>query len=187
MDAIRNKDCYTYEEYCKLGDGIQQELIDGTLVTVNSDDFPEHQSVLIALFKILSTFLDGKAGRVFSAPIKVRLNANDYSETVVQPDILVICDEKKLLNGTEIISPPDLIVEVLSPSSSRHDRITKFKLYNKAAVREYWIVDPIDKTVIVYVLHGNKYAVNAYESKDSVPVNMLDGCVVNLSEVFTDI
>jgi Uma2 family endonuclease len=106
-------------------------------------------------------------------------------DTVFEPDITVVCDRSKLddkgCNGV-----PDLIIEVLSPSSARHDRMVKFSEYQKAGVREYWIVYPETKTVQVCILHGSFYAVTMYADTGAAPVGVLPGCEINLSDVFEE-
>ena len=96
--------------------------------------------------------------RVFVAPFDVRLQIKNEKkdETVVQPDLCIVCDENKLddkgCNGS-----PDLIVEIISPNNSKHDIHTKFNLYQEAGVQEYWIVDPTDKLILIYTLNDRKY------------------------------
>ena len=96
---------------------------------------------------------------------------------------MVFCDESKL-DDKGGIGTPDLAVEVLSPSSVSHDMIKKYNLYMQSGVREYWIVDPEHKTVVVNILEDGGYKGRAYENKEVVPVSVLEGCEVNLAEVF---
>ncbi|MDR0310408.1 MAG: Uma2 family endonuclease, partial [Acidobacteriota bacterium] len=121
------------------------------------------------------------------APFDVRLNADTYDDTVVQPDLLVVCDRSKP-DGKCCVGVPDMIIEILSPSSGRHDKLVKFHLYQKAGVREYWIVDPETKTVQVCILENGKYVTTMYgdTDTDTVPVHVLDGCVIGLKDVFEE-
>ena len=106
-----------------------------------------------------------------------------HFDTVVQPDIVVICDRSKLDDkggkGT-----PDLVIEILSPSSINHDKMIKFNRYLKAGVREYWIVDPDNKTVLVNILKDGQYISNTYGDHDVIPIHALEGCTIHFKYVF---
>ena len=106
-------------------------------------------------------------------------------DTVVQPDLVVICDHSKL-SGTGCVGAPDMVIEILSPSTARNDRTLKFDIYRRSGVREYWIVDPDTKTVSVHVLKSGEYVTRAYTDADSVAVHVLEGCTINLADVFED-
>jgi Uma2 family endonuclease len=131
----------------------------------------------------LSQFLKGKPCKVFPGRVAVRLNAEE--DTVFTPDILVVCDKTKLdrrmCNGA-----PDLVVEILSPSSVRYDKVTKYKKYLAAGVREYWIVDPDKNTLQVNILVDGRYKAIMYSETDVAPVDVLDGCTIDLAEVFAE-
>jgi Uma2 family endonuclease len=103
---------------------------------------------------------------------------------VVEPDIVVVCDSSKLdkqgCNGA-----PDLVIEILSPSTARRDHKLKFRKYLEAGVREYWIVDPDQSMVHTHILEGGRYVTTVYDETDEVPVAVLPGCVIGLGEVFT--
>jgi len=81
---------------------------------------------------------------------------------------------------------PDMVIEILSPSNSRYDKITKFSRYLKAGIIEYWIVDPVAKTLAVHILMDNNYITHIYSEKETAPVNVLKGCIIDLSEVFSN-
>ena len=103
---------------------------------------------------------------------------------MVEPDISVVCDSDKL-DEIGCKGAPDLIIEILSPSTQRHDRVTKFNLYQEAGVREYWIVDPMSRTVQVYVLENGLFrVVESYSAEDEAEVRVLSGCIVSLRDVF---
>ena len=187
MDAaVRKERYYTYDDYCSWEDDQRWELIDGVAYAMAPAPSIGHQSVLVELASQLSTFLLGKPCKVLVAPCDVRLNADAGDDTVVQPDILVVCDESKLQDGRSVVGAPDLMIEILSPSSVKHDKITKLALYQRSGVPEYWIVDPGAATVAVYSLkHGSGYLSRLYDKQDTaVPVEALDGCAVNLAYVF---
>ena len=151
-----------------------------------------HQEISGALFARLYNFLEGKECRAYPAPFGVRLfekagDAPEDVDTLVEPDITVVCDSSKLdrYGGR---GAPGLIVEVLSPSTQRHDRLVKLGLYQRAGVREYWIVSPEEKTVQVMLRDGRGVLLlhEVYGPKDLAKVNVLDGCFIELNRVFPD-
>jgi len=174
---------YTYADYLTWNDNERYELIDGELYMMSPAPVWEHQSVSMSISGQLYDFLRDKPCKVFTAPFDVRLNADTGDDTVLQPDIVVICDPSKL-GGTGCIGAPDMVVEILSPSTAGRDRIVKFQQYLKAGVREYWIVDMDTKTVSVNVLKNGQYVVNKYGEADTVPVHALNGCTISLPDVF---
>jgi len=176
---------YTYADYASWDDENRYELIDGVAFMMSAPSMA-HQTMITEMLRQLANFLRGKQCRVLVAPFDVCLNARgDEDDTVVQPDLLVVCDDSKL-DKKRCNGAPDLIIEIVSPSSSRHDRFRKLNKYLFAGVREYWIVDPDDKILNVHVLENGKYVIGAFGIDDSVPVHVLEGCEINLSEVFAD-
>ncbi len=151
-----------------------------------------HQEISGALFAQLYNFLEGKKCRVYAAPFAVRLFERDGEapedvDTTVQPDISVVCDGDKLdKHGCK--GAPDLVVEILSPSSLRHDRFVKLGLYQRAGVREYWIVDPEYKSVQVFTQDGggSLRISEEYGRGDVARVNVLEGCFIDLGKVFPE-
>ena len=103
----------------------------------------------------------------------------------MEPDISVVCDRSKL-DKYGCKGAPDLIIEILSPSTQRHDQLVKLNLYQRAGVREYWIVDPENKTVRVMVqdANGHLWPHEIYKQEDIAKVGVLDGCFIELSKVF---
>ena len=186
MEALKKeKNYYTYSDYLTWDDDARYELIDGVPYLMSPAPRQEHQEVSMEIAKQLAVFLTGKPCKVFAAPFDVRLNVDKADDTVVQPDILVVCDKSKL-DGKSCNGAPDLVIEILSPSSLKSDRITKFNKYLQAGVREYWIVDPDQKTVDVYTLENGKYFAAVYSDTDVVPVSVLEGCEINLQDVFAE-
>jgi Uma2 family endonuclease len=120
---------------------------------------------------------------VYPAPFDVRLNADTLDDTVVQPDIVVVCDHDKL-NDAGCAGAPDLVIEILSPSTSKYDKTTKFNTYLKHCIREYWILDPETKTLAINLLNDNKYITHIYHEKEKAPVHILESFNIDLSEVF---
>ena len=185
MDALQNDRRYTYADYLTWDDGQRYELIDGMPYALAAPGVA-HQRASIAILLQLGQFLKGHPCQLLSAPFDVRLDADHGDATVVQPDILVVCDRSKLKDGKSCVGAPDLAIEILSPSSEGHDMVVKFNTYLRAGVREYWIVNPGGKTVSVYVLENGRYVSSAYGETDMVPVHILEGCAIQLSDVFAE-
>ena len=186
MEAMRQEDRrYTYADYCTWDDGKRYELIDGVVRAMSPAPSWWHQEISSRLHGQLYVFLRNKTCKVFAAPFDVRLSADNKDDTVVQPDLVVICDHSKL-SGTGCVGAPDFIIEILSPSTLRVDRADKLLLYQHAGVREYWIADPDAKTVHAHILEGGRYFVTCFASPDSAPVSVLGGCMIDLSEVFAE-
>jgi Uma2 family endonuclease len=131
------------------------------------------------------SFLSGKLCKVYPAPFDVRLfyEEDESDDTVVQPDIMVICDEEK--RGYEgCRGAPDLVVEILSPSNTAIEMERKLKLYWEAGVREYWVVDPVNKGLTVYLFSNGAITTAAYGSTGVVPASILPGLEITLEEIF---
>jgi Uma2 family endonuclease len=177
---------FTYADYkaWDLKEGERFELIDGIAYAMSApNDF--HQAILTELVLQMGSYLRGKPCKLRPAPYDVRLfYAEDESDdTVVQPDISVICDEKK--RGAEgCRGAPDLAVEILSPSNAAEEMVRKFNLYMKAGVREYWVVAPVSKTVQAFVLRNGAYTGTVYDSASVLPSAAVEGLSINLSDVF---
>jgi len=181
---VYNRDgYYTYADYLTWDDDQRWELIDGKPYLMSAPN-RNHQRALGDIYLLLGNFLKGKKCEVFFAPFDVRLNAETLDDTVVQPDVMVVCDEIKLEDGRGVIGAPDLVIEILSPSNPNHDRVRKFNKYCEAGVREFWIVDPVAKNVAVNILSDGKYTTRIYGSTDKVSVHVLTGLTIDLVEVF---
>jgi len=190
MKIMETAEKYTYSKYAALGDandGVKYELIDGVVYLMSPGASQPHQEISGELFRQISNFLISKPCKVFHAPFDVCLNAKgDDDVTTVQPDILVVCDKTKL-DGKRCNGAPDLIIEIISPSNRRYDMQLKFNAYLKAGVREYWIIDPDDKTAHVFILQNGVYTVNVYDENGAIPVFVLEGCIVDLKSVFDNV
>jgi len=184
--AIKKEQRYTYADYCTWDDGERWELIDGIAYAMSPAPAWTHQDIGGNLFVQLHNFLQGKPCKVFCAPFDVRLNADTYDDTVVQPDLVIICDRSKL-GGTGCIGAPDMVVEILSPSSASKDMILKYNKYLQAGVREYWIVDPETKMVRVCILKDGKYEHNDFTETDTIPVITLEGCQIDIKTAFAEL
>ena len=182
------KDRYTFADCLTWGESERIEIINGEAVMM-APPTRIHQEISGELFRQLANFLEGKKCKVYAAPFAVRLFEKDGDtpedvDTMVEPDISVVCDHDKLdKHGCK--GAPDLVVEILSPSTQRHDRLVKLDLYQRAGVREYWIVDPDSSTVQVFMLkNGYLHPHEVYSEKDIAKVNVLDGCFIELAKVF---
>jgi len=178
------KESYTYEDYLTWDESIRWELIDGVPYVMAGPNVA-HQTINGNLFLLLANFLKGKHCKVFLAGLDVRLNADTLDNSAVQPDLLIVCDHSIIDKGS-IKGVPDMLVEILSPSTAKYDKTIKFEAYQKAGVREFWIIDPEAKTVTVNILKEGKYITHPYGENDTVAVHILDGFSVNLSEVFEE-
>ena len=183
MEALRKEERYVYADYCTWDDSERWELIGGVPYAMSPAPSSRHQTIIGALYLQLGNFLKGKSCKVFLSPFDVRLNFDTDDDTVVQPDLLVVCNQAKIddkgCNGA-----PDMVIEILSPSSARHDKSVKFRLYQQFGVPEYWIVDPETKTVQVHVLDNGRYYTNIYTDADDAPVHVLESCTINLADLF---
>ena len=185
MPLLKEKERFTYLDYCTWDDTERWELVDGIPYAMSPAPSWIHQRVSGRLYFQFAGFLKGKSCEVFAAPFDVRLNAETGDDTVVQPDLVIICDRSKL-SGTGCTGAPDMVIEILSPSSESHDRVLKFNRYLRAGVREYWIVAPDSKTVSVHVLKNGEYVSSAFADADAAPVSVLDGCTISLQDVFAE-
>ena len=113
------------------------------------------------------------------------MRLNESEDTVFEPDIVVVCDKTKL-DDDICHGAPDLIVEILSPSTERTDRVIKFRKYQEAGVREYWILDPKLNSLQTNVLSNGSYITTMYVQNETAPVSVLEGCKINLAEVFKE-
>lgn len=188
MPVPASKDHYTFADCLTWGESERIEIINGDAVMM-APPSRTHQEISGALFAQLYAFLEGKKCRVYSAPFAVRLFEKDGDtpedvDTMVEPDISVVCDSSKL-DDAGCKGAPDLVMEILSPSTMRHDRFTKFNLYQRAGIREYWIVDPSSKSIQVFVLEDGNYKAQDFGTVgDIIKVNVLDSCFIELSKVF---
>lgn len=185
MSLAQEDKGYTYADYCVWDDGERWELIEGVPYAMSPAPTPAHQGISGNIHNQLYNFLKDKPCKLFTAPFDVRLNADDDDNTVVQPDLVVICDRSKI-DDKGCSGAPDMVIEILSPSTVRHDRIVKLELYRHAGVREYWIVDPDTKTAQVCTLENGRYFVKGYTDADTAPVSVLPGCEINLRDVFAE-
>ena len=183
---IVNEGPYTYADYraWELEAGERYELIDGAAYAMSAPN-DEHQAVSMELRRQIANFLRGKPCKVRAAPYDVRLfyREDGSDHTVVQPDISVICDERK--RGSEgCRGAPDLVVEILSPTNTSEEYVRKFNLYLKAGVREYWIAAPQSKTLQIFSLQDGKYLGAGYALGGAASSAVLAGFSIPIAEIF---
>jgi len=188
--AERNRK-YTYGDYLEWSDEERWELINGEAFNMTPAPSRTHQKALGALFTSFHNYLEDKSCEVYMAPFDVRLPEGDQSEmditTVVQPDLTVICDPAKL-DDKGCLGSPDLIIEIISPSTAAHDFIEKLALYESRRVPEYWIVHPVDKTAMVFQLNDNhEYGKpRIFAGDHQIQVGLFPDLVIDLKKVFKD-
>jgi len=182
---------YSYADYLTWEDDKRWELIDGQAFCMSPAPMRQHQHISKLLGRQIDAYLSDKTCEMYYAPFDVRFVAtsdevaDDYIDTVVQPDIVVVCDPKKL-DDRGCKGAPDLIIEILSPSTSRMDMTVKFDLYQRFGVKEYWIVHPNDQTVLVFKrLESGLYGVpDRYSAEESIDVPLLGDLQIDLTKVF---
>jgi Uma2 family endonuclease len=179
------ENAYTYADYLEWDDGKRYELIDGTAYMMAAPTL-NHQRISVELTRQFSNFLLGKSCRVFVAPTDVRLfpQKNLGDNTVVQPDLLVVCDKTKLTKRS-CNGAPDLVIEILSPSNDAEEMLRKFQKYLQAGVREYWIVDLDNHLIQVHILDKGRYISNVYDGDAVVPVLILPGLSIDLNALWS--
>lgn len=158
--ALKDQRFHTYREYLSWPEDVRYELIDGHAIMMSPAPLLDHQDITGEIFRQISNQLEGKPCRPFIAPVDVRLprgnEADEDIDTVVQPDVLIVCDPGKL-DRRGVRGAPDWIAEVLSPSTAAHDQIVKRRIYEQAGVPEYWLVHPTDRTLMIYTLQAGSY------------------------------
>lgn len=172
---------YTLEDYLKLPDDQRVELIDGEFYDMAAPT-TIHQAIAGYIHKIFLDFVLQRKGPCFPfiSPVDVQLDKDN--RTVVQPDVMIICDRDKYKNG-RIFGAPDFVLEVLSPSTKKKDMMLKLTKYEAAGVKEYWMVDPEKKRIVQYDLSNLDIPV-VYTFEDTVPVLVWNGeCQVNFKEM----
>lgn len=178
--ALAQEKLYTIDAIYRLPEGSRAELIDGQLYDM-APPGTNHQRILSFLHLEIGNYIRSKKGacEVFPAPFAVFPFADDSK--YLEPDISVVCDKHKL-NDCGCSGAPDWIIEIVSPGSRRMDYYTKLSLYRSANVREYWIVDPMKQTVLVYDMeHDSAPAI--YSFSDSIKVNIYDDLWIHFQKM----
>ncbi len=156
--ALKYPDYFTYGDYSQWSEDERWELINGEAFAMSAPS-RLHQEIVLELGRQIANYLKGKSCKPYIAPFDVRLPKNneqdDKIDTVVQPDISVICDKNKL-DDKGCRGAPDWIIEILSPSTAIRDMDVKYQLYQQVGVKEYWIISPTEKWGMKYILNENK-------------------------------
>ncbi|OOG72796.1 Uma2 family endonuclease [Algoriphagus sp. A40] len=180
---------YTYADYLTWEMDVMVELIKGKVFKRDAAaPRMSHQKVSIRLSAEFFNFLKGKSCQVFHAPFDVRLpvksKRNQDIDTVVQPDLCVVCDSGKL-DDAGCIGAPDLVVEILSPGNNKRELKNKYEVYEEAGVKEYWVIHPNEQTLLIYSLVNGKYqSSRLFVSGDIVESACIEGFRLNLEEIF---
>jgi len=183
---------HTYADYLKFEYDHMVELIRGKIFKMTPAPSSFHQEISTALIGRFFQFLKNKPCNLYHAPFDVVLpvhNQNkDTATTVVQPDLCIICDLDKI-DRAGCTGPPDLIIEILSPSTSNKDLNDKYSIYEESGVKEYWIVMPNEKLIEVFHLHKKKYQrIKTYTSDEKICPVVFPNLEIDLTEIFnTDI
>ena len=170
----------TLEQYETLPENTRAEVFDGVIYNMASPS-QNHQTILTELLVLLRNYIYNKNGgcSVFPAPFDVKLNDNPL--TIVQPDIMVICDKNKL-DGKRCNGAPDFIIEIVSPGNASDDYIKKLYYYQNHGVREYWIVNPLKKIVQTYFFDGEEDS-NAFLFEDEISAHIFTGLSIKISDL----
>jgi Uma2 family endonuclease len=183
---------YTYADYLTWWDDKRRELVGGLVKMMSPAASVSHARVVVNIINLMVNYIRKHKGKceVFTAPFDVRLPKNGEKEnhliqTVVQPDIVVVCNPEKI-DEKGCLGAPDLIVEILSPSTRRYDLNDKYNLYEAFGVKEYWVIAPKDKDVTVFLLQENgRYNEGIiYADPAIIPVQTLSGLEIDSKDLF---
>jgi len=183
---------YSYADYFKWKFQERVELIKGYIYKMSPAPAPSHQRVAFKIGLEFGNFFKQKSCQVFPAPFDVRLlnskkqTGDEHVFTVVQPDLCVICDPEKI-DSRGCVGAPDLVIEILSPGNSKKEMGIKFDLYEENGVKEYWLVEPGDKVIYMYVLQKGRFiGLRPFTEDDEVHSALFSGLKFPVKEVFED-
>ena len=194
MDSINDLDIsktYTYADYLLWRFEERVELIRGKVFKMSPAPSVDHQRIVVNLVRPLANFLLEKSCEVFVSPFDVRLvrkKKNDRGiETVVQPDLCVVCDPHKLDDERSCLGAPDIVIEILSPGNNTKEIKVKYDLYEEFGVKEYWVVYPSEQSLIKYVLNSEgKFETGdrALTVGDVIKTSLLPGFELTVDSIF---
>src|SRR4051812_13472749 len=179
---------YTYADYLKFKFEERLELFKGRIMKMAAPN-TRHQSILLKLSYTVYNHLKDKTCSVFIAPFDVRLPVQNRKKdneitTVVQPDLCVVCDASKI-DERGCCGAPDIIIEILSPGNSKKELQQKFDLYEEAGIQEYWIVEPAERIVFIYILENGRYiGKKPYSEGMLITTDILPGLEISVSDIF---
>ncbi|MBN2443423.1 MAG: Uma2 family endonuclease [Spirochaetales bacterium] len=186
MALPKPEETFTYSDYLTWPQEERWELIHGIPYNMSPAPSLHHQQISFELAGQIHAYLRGKSCQAFTAPFDVRFPGKDETiDTVVQPDISIICDKTKL-DERGCLGPPDIIIEILSPHTASKDLKEKFVLYELQGVKEYWVVEPLDKVVFVFTrgadsLYGKP---RIFSPPDKIASGVVKNLVIELESVF---
>ena len=186
VDPIKT---YTYKDYLTYDENERIEIIEGEIINMSPAPSRIHQEIISALVIEIGNYIKSNNSpcKIYPAPFDVILKNADEEEisckNIVQPDISVICDKSKLTHKG-CTGSPDMIVEVISPYNPSNDYVRKLNLYETFKVKEYWIINPIKKNMLVYTLTDNGYdAPTSYTFNDKVKVNIYYNLEIDFNSI----
>ena len=193
VDRQDSQGSFTYADYLTWPDDERWEIIDGVAYDMTPAPRPRHQELLVNLLLQIGNFLEGHPCMLYPAPFDVRIpdgddTADSAISSVVQPDISVICD-RHMIDDRGLLGAPDLAAEILSPSTAYKDQTVKLSLFERAGVREYWVVNPERKCVLVYLQPGGEGGferATEYRAPEARPSAALGGLDVDLGRGFEE-
>jgi Uma2 family endonuclease len=188
----RDANRHTYADYLTWSRTYGDELVDGAAyIREPPSPSARHQLIVGELCRQAVNALKGSTRRVFIAPLDVRLpkstEEDDQVDTVVQPDVLIVSDRRKV-DTRGIRGAPDWIAEVLSPSTAAYDQTVKLRAYERAAVPEVWLIHPSDRTLAIYRLETERYGrATILELKGQTPIIAVPGVAIDWEEVLAEL
>lgn len=188
LNPIANK-IYTYDDYLNFADDEIIEIIDGRILGMSPAPSRRHQEIITEILTEIKSYIKVNKGscKVYPAPFDVILKHDNEdvknSRNIIQPDISVICDKNKLTDKG-CTGAPDMIVEVVSPFNPSNDYIKKLSLYQEYKVKEYWIVNPMKKTILVYTLEIDSYgAPTSYTFDNEIKVSIFENLTIDFKSL----
>lgn len=183
---------YTYADYITWPENERWDIIDG-IPYMQAAPTWQHQAISIELASQFNVYLRGKSCRVFAAPFDLSIPSGDESDESIfsyvgQPDIVIVCDKNKL-RKTGYFGVPRLVIEISSPSTAKTDKIKKFEAFEKAGIKEYWIVEPDSKLVNVFILQeNNRYGrPEIFSDENTIQTSIFPNLIIDLALVFSSI
>ena len=184
----RDTHYHTYADYLTWSDTQRDELINGTAyVREPPAPSPSHQGIVVELCRQVANALKGQPCRVYVAPFDIRLpkatESDDEIDTVVQPDVFIVCNPLKV-DARGMRGAPDWIAEVLSPHTARYDKMVKLPVYERAGVREVWFIHPIDRTLTIHRLEaGHCKRTTCLALEGQTPLTAVPGVSIDWEQV----
>ncbi len=181
---------YTYADYLRWQFKERVELIKGKILKMSPAPNIRHQKISANIGGIFYTLFKNKSCQHFAAPFDVRLPIPSAKKdsTVVQPDLCIICDPSKLSNKLGCDGAPDLVIEILSSGNTKHEMKTKFELYEESGVKEYWLIQPDNKTILIYTLVNGKYiGLRPFNEGQQVESPLFPEVKIDADEIFLNL